>query len=71
MNPFEMVVIIVLISISAGVINNYFKHKNQSRAATEDGDWQERLEMMEERLRVLEKIVTDRDYELRQKFRDL
>jgi len=71
MNVFEMVVIIVLITIGAGVINNYIKHRNQAVAEDDEADWQKRLELMEERLRVLEKIVTDRDYELKQKFRDL
>lgn len=71
MNPFEMVVVIVLISIGAGVINNYIKHRSQSVTSDDSGDWQKRLELMEERLRVLEKIVTDQDYELKQKFRKL
>jgi len=72
MNPFEMVVIIVLIAVGAGVINNYLKHKAESGEGQADTrEWMSKLDAMEERIRVLEKIVTDRDYDLKQKFRDL
>lgn len=72
MNPFEMVVIIVLIAVGAGVINNYLKHKAESGTGQADPrEWMDKLDAMEERIRVLEKIVTDRDYDLKQKFRDL
>lgn len=72
MNTFEMVVIVVFLALLAGVLNNYIKGKNSKP----DIDPQlharlKRLDALEERVRVLEKIVTDRDYELRKEFRNL
>ncbi|MCJ7557256.1 MAG: hypothetical protein MUP90_10135 [Gammaproteobacteria bacterium] len=73
MNTFEMVVLIVLISVLAGVVNNYIK--NRGSMSGQGGDEFEtrlaQLDSLEERVRTLEKIVTDRNFELREKFRDL
>ena len=64
-NPFSMVVLIVLISVGAGVINNYFKLRasRSSDAAAEDdiARMQSDIDRLAERVRVLEKIVTDKD----------
>ena len=73
MNTFEMVVLIVLIGVMAGVVNNYIKSRNDSGGA-EKGELAERLaklELLEDRVKTLEKIVTDRDFELKEKFRNL
>lgn len=67
MNPFEMVVIIVFLSIVAGMFSNWLKHRNAGRPPADD----ERIARLEERVRVLERIVTDSGYELRRQFRDL
>ena len=67
MNPFEMVVIIVFLSIIAGMFSNWLKHRNTGRSPADE----ERIARLEERVRVLERIVTDSGYELRQRFRDL
>ena len=67
MNPFEMVVIIVFLSIAAGMFSNWLKHRNPDRPPADD----ERIVRLEERVRVLERIVTDSGYELRRQFRDL
>jgi hypothetical protein len=73
MNTFEMVVLIVLISVVAGVVNNYIK--NRGGVGSQGSDEVEarlaQLDSLEERVRTLEKIVTDRNFELREKFRDL
>ena len=66
MHPFEMVVIIVFLALTAKVISQYMRHKS-SRPPQDDG----RIEQLEERVRVLEQIVTDSGYELRRQFRDL
>jgi cell division protein FtsB len=68
MDPFQMVVIIVLISVGAGTINNYIKMKH-SRAADDASDAEfekmaNEVSRLKERVRVLEKIVTDGDKRL-------
>ena len=67
MNPFEMVVIIVFLGIVAGMFSNWLKHRQSAPSRADE----ERMARLEERVRVLERIVTDSGYELRRKFRDL
>ncbi len=67
MNPFEMVVIIVFLSVLASMYSSWLKHRRADRPPADD----ERLARLEERVRVLERIVTDSGYELRRQFRDL
>tara|TARA_R110002094_G_scaffold208716_3_gene179227 strand:- start:9805 stop:10035 length:231 start_codon:yes stop_codon:yes gene_type:complete len=75
MDPFQMVVIIVLISVGAGVLKNYFKMKeNQQHDAASDKDvhrMQADIERLKERVHVLEKIVTDNDRQLADEIRKL
>lgn len=73
MNPFEMVVLIVLLSLVAGVANNYIKSRSDSAGPASDELNQKlaKLDALDERVRTLEKIVTDRDFELKEKFRNL
>jgi len=68
-SPFTMVVMIVLISVGAGVVNNYLKTKANTRV---DADLDDELHKMRvevdqlrERVRVLETIATDKDRTLR------
>ena len=67
MNPFEMVVIIVFLSVIASMYSSWLKHRRKDRAPADD----ERVARLEERVRVLERIVTDSGYDLRRQFRDL
>ena len=68
MDPIVMVVLIVLISVGAGVVNNYLKLKANAKSdkgADEDirrvlGE----VDRLKERVRVLEKIVTDQERQL-------
>jgi hypothetical protein len=66
-NPFEMVVIIVFLSIVASMYSSWLKHKRKHSSPADD----ERFARLEERIRVLERIVTDSGYDLRRQFRDL
>ena len=61
---FMMVVLIVLISCSAGVATRYIRFRQRQLGAQVDDDVREELEEMKERIEVLEKIVTDRKYRL-------
>ena len=73
MNPYEMVIFIVFLSLAAGVANNYIKRRSDagSPANEELNQRLAKLDSLDERVRTLEKIVTDRDFELKEKFRNL
>ena len=75
MDPILMVVLIVLISVGAGVVNNYLKLKaNSASDTTSDADFQKVLgevDRLKERVRVLEKIVTDQERQLSEEIRKL
>ncbi len=72
---FEMVVLIVAISCAAGVLNNYLKNRGGGRQAKElEGrldDRMRQIDALEKRVQVLEKIVTDRNYDLKRELHDL
>lgn len=67
MNPFEMVVIIVFLAIISSMFSSWLKHRGKKGAPADD----RRLAELEERIRVLEQIVTDPGYDVRRQFRDL
>ncbi|CAN5138213.1 hypothetical protein BH24PSE2_BH24PSE2_04680 [soil metagenome] len=72
MNPFEFVIAVVLIMAIAGLIKHRDKQRFQSREAAPELDAKlKRIEDLEHRVQVLEKIVTDRNYDLRRQFEDL
>jgi uncharacterized protein YlxW (UPF0749 family) len=69
-SPFTMIVLIVLISVSAGVIQTWIKSR---RTDTDDPRRQEEVAQLRdqvagltERVRVLETITTDADAKLRE-----
>lgn len=70
MNPFEMVVIIVFLCVIASMYKSRLNNR-RNQAAPADEERFVRLEQLEERVRVLERIVTDSGYDLRRQFRDL
>jgi len=71
MNVFEMVVIIVaLVTIGKFLqVAVEKQHRRPGHEADPSGD--DRLASLEERVKVLESIVTDSGYDLRRQFRDL
>lgn len=69
MNPFEMVVIIVFLGVIAGMYKTRLRHRHEARRV--DPADEVRLARLEERVEVLERIVTDSGYDLRRQFRDL
>ncbi|MEO0421862.1 MAG: hypothetical protein AAF184_05970 [Pseudomonadota bacterium] len=75
MSVFHMVVWVVAIGCITGMVTEYFKTKQMRGARdVEDRDLMEkldRLERLEERVRVLEAIVTDKRYDLRREIDDL
>jgi type II secretory pathway component PulJ len=69
MGVFEFVIIIVFLSVVGSMYSSWLKHKSRERRQSPADD--ARLAQLEERVRVLERIVTDSGYELRRQFRDL
>ena len=74
-SPFTMVVIIVLVCVGAGVINNYIKMKSDREDGAANQDELESMRRdiarLTERVRVLETIATDKDERLRDEIRRL
>ncbi len=84
MHVFEMVVLIVLIGAVASIVTKYMDRKGSGAADVygmgDDDDplglglggknsiSLERLEKLEERVAVLERIITDRNYDLKEEF---
>lgn len=74
MGVFEMVVAIVAVSCCAGVINNWLKTRTKIGGDELERRLDERLSnvtRLEKRIQVLEKIVTDRNYDLKRELHNL
>lgn len=75
MGVFEMVVIIVMIRVGAGVLNNYLKMKaDREHDKASDQEMKRVLDEvahLKQRVRVLEEIVTDRERQLSEEIRKL
>jgi len=81
MEVFDMVVVIVIFGVISEMFRNYLKYK-QSRSDF-DGDeltgimrdsdarHKQKIAQLEERIKVLERIVTDKNYDLNKQFDDL
>lgn len=67
MGVFEMVTVIVVIGCLTGVINNIIKSRQRNALVKNDelDKALERINNLEERIRVLETVVTDDRYELK------
>lgn len=74
MNPFEFAIAIVVIVFGYKLLATGMRQKHVSRNSDADAtnvELRQRLEQLEERVRVLERIVTDERYDLKQQFKDL
>ncbi|MDP1556711.1 MAG: hypothetical protein Q8S09_07565, partial [Hyphomonas sp.] len=75
MGPFEMVVLIVAISVGAGVYQTYLKTRANSRAddvtQAEVAKMREDVARLKDRVKTLEAIVTDKDRALADEIRKL
>ena len=69
---FGMVVIIVVASLVAGLVKEWIKVKDKPEVDLSGVEGRiAKLENLEERIRVLEAIVTDKGYDLKKKIDDL
>ena len=68
MNSMFYVVCIVAIVLAANTVQQYLKlrHRKESRNTVAE-DTQAQLDALEERIRVLERIVTENKFDLREK----
>lgn len=71
MGVFEMVVVVVALSVTAGVVNAYIKSRSAAGPGGMTAEQQARLAKLEERVKALESVVGDASYDLKQKFKDL
>jgi len=69
---FEFMLGVVLVTTVAGVINNYMKYKLENKENLDViNERVQKLEQLEERIKTLETIVTDQNYDLDQKIKSL
>ncbi len=73
MNPFEFVIVIIVLSFGYKLTQAWLHNRHLNRG-NDDGakaELERRLAEIEERVRVLERIVTDERFDLKQQFKDL
>ena len=73
---FGFVLLIIVISTVGDTLKAYYKAKGQRSAVAakppeDERELLDKIRRLEERIEVLERIVTDDRYELRRRFRDL
>ena len=73
MNPFEFVIVVIALSFGYKLVAYWIRTREQYRGSDESANavLVQRLGQLEERVRVLERIVTDERFELKQQFKDL
>ena len=73
MHPFEFALALVALVLIFKLIRLALVHKSATPRRDDAGnaDLLERLNKVEDRVRVLERIVTDERYDLKQQFKDL
>jgi hypothetical protein len=74
MNPFEMVVLIVLIVTFGQVLRSRFSAKNRNLRLADDPEAQrlhDDVKVLKDRVAVLERIATDKNHLLEQEFERL
>ncbi|HEX6999436.1 MAG TPA: hypothetical protein VF322_14950 [Gammaproteobacteria bacterium] len=71
MNPFEFVLTIIILSFAFKLLDSWIKHRRDSRAAEAESEMSKRIDAIEDRVKVLERIVTDERFDLRREFKNL
>lgn len=73
MHPFEFAIAIVALVLIYNLLKTLFRQKHVRQSADDgvNAELAERLRQVEERVRVLERIVTDERFDLKQQFKDL
>jgi hypothetical protein len=74
MNPFEFVIVVISLSFGYKLVAYWIRTREQYRGSNDESAnavLVQRLGQLEERVRVLERIVTDERFDLKQQFKDL
>jgi hypothetical protein len=73
MHPFEFAIAIVALVLIYNLLKTLFRQKHVRRSVDDgvNAELAQRLQQVEERVRVLERIVTDERFDLKQQFKDL
>ncbi len=72
MHVFEMVLGIVIVTAIAKIISNFMQYKTMNNESMSGMDERlHKLEDLEERIKTLETIITDQNYDLDQKIKSL
>lgn len=72
MNLWEFIAIVSIVAIVAGVFQTWIKeNKGKAASAEENLNQQQQIDNLEERVKILEAIVTDSKYDLNQKIDQL
>lgn len=71
MNVFEMVVIIVAIGVVGKIAVHEIKSRGKIASKENNQQTNERIDKLEERVKVLERIITSDRYDLNQQFKNI
>ncbi len=71
MNPLELVIAVIAITFLYKLIDTWIRHSSGRRAQTAESETLKRLGDVEERVQVLERIVTDERFDLKREFKNL
>ena len=74
MNPFEMVTVIVIAALIAGVLRSRYKNAGtggSDETLTQLQAQDTRIAKLEDRIKALEAVVSEPQFHLKQQFRDL
>ena len=71
MDVFAMIVLIVLIGCGTGVLSEHFKTRRKELEQLPNDEIYDEVEMLRERVEVLEKIITDERYHLEKEINQL
>ena len=71
-NVFVFILLIICIVMTTGVAQTYIKHgRKRSESDDDAGEMLETIERLEERIQVLERIITEKDIDLKQRIENL
>lgn len=71
MNVFEFVIIVIILSLTYKFLSGWMKNRTKGVEEPAREALLKRLDEVEERVRVLERIVTDERFDLKQQFKEL
>ena len=71
LHVFEFVLLILVIVFAYKAFETFLKSRSNKQAEATEEETDQKLKELEERVNVLERIVTDERYDLRKQFKDL